>query len=190
MVSAPSTITAKAGGALSPSKQFAALSTAHAANTPSAPAQEGTVIGTVSNLNIDAATGKDATSSTTSFIISVTAKADGSGGVEFFDQDGKSLGDGTGSSVASKFLTVTAGATTTPTTFSLTSATDVATNSAVAAASTLNAAPNLANIDISSTAGANAAILSIDNALNTVNSLQANLGAAQNRFSSIAATQT
>lgn len=180
---APSTITAKAGGALAPSSQFAALSTANTANTPSAPAQSGTVIGTVSNLNIDAATGKDATSSTTSFITSVTAKADGAGGVTFFDQDGKSLGDGIAAgSVAKSFLTVNAGATTTPTTFSLTSAANVSANTAVDAASKLNAAPSLADIDISSTGGANAAILSIDNALNTVNSLQANLGAAQNRF--------
>ncbi|WP_269503696.1 flagellin N-terminal helical domain-containing protein [Burkholderia sp. IMCC1007] len=47
----------------------------------------------------------------------------------------------------------------------------------------------VSNIDISSTIGANQAMESIDNALASVNNLQANLGAAQNRFTAISATQ-
>jgi flagellin len=53
-----------------------------------------------------------------------------------------------------------------------------------------NQPPKVSNIDISTQSGANQAIEAIDNALNSVNSLQAGLGAAQNRFTSIASTQT
>jgi flagellin len=53
-----------------------------------------------------------------------------------------------------------------------------------------NVPPKVSDINISTTPGANQAIESIDNALNSINSLQANLGAAQNRFTSIASTQT
>jgi len=49
----------------------------------------------------------------------------------------------------------------------------------------------VANVDISTVAGANAAIRSMDNALNSVNSQRASLGAYQNRFSStISSLQT
>jgi flagellin len=48
---------------------------------------------------------------------------------------------------------------------------------------------SVSNLDVSSTSGANAAMVAIDNALVTVNNLQATLGAAQNRFTAIATTQ-
>ncbi|MFM0327799.1 flagellin N-terminal helical domain-containing protein [Caballeronia glebae] len=57
-------------------------------------------------------------------------------------------------------------------------------------ATALASPPKVSDIDLTATNGANLAIESIDNALNTVNSIQADLGAAQNRFSSIASTQT
>jgi flagellin len=53
----------------------------------------------------------------------------------------------------------------------------------------LNTVENVSQIDISTAAGASAAMESIDNALNTVNQLQATLGAAQNRFTAIGTTQ-
>ncbi|WP_321807128.1 flagellin [Burkholderia sp. BCC1993] len=52
-----------------------------------------------------------------------------------------------------------------------------------------NAPGTVADVDISTANGANQAIESIDNALTTVNNLQANLGAAQNRFTAISTTQ-
>lgn len=53
----------------------------------------------------------------------------------------------------------------------------------------LNTVENVSQIDISTAAGASAAVESIDNALTTLNNLQATLGAAQNRFSAIGSTQ-
>ncbi|SMG38139.1 flagellin N-terminal helical domain-containing protein [Paraburkholderia susongensis] len=53
----------------------------------------------------------------------------------------------------------------------------------------LNSTTSVSSIDISTLAGASQAMLSIDNALNSVNNLQATLGAAQNRFTAISTTQ-
>ncbi|WP_254074112.1 flagellin, partial [Burkholderia sp. S171] len=52
-----------------------------------------------------------------------------------------------------------------------------------------NAPPAISAVNVSTTAGANAAMESIDNALATVNNIQATLGAAQNRFTSISSAQ-
>ncbi|GJI99251.1 flagellin [Duganella caerulea] len=54
----------------------------------------------------------------------------------------------------------------------------------IVAASTGSDLQSVAKIDVSSVAGANAALLSIDSALNQVNSNRAALGAIQNRFAS------
>ncbi|MGK8204537.1 flagellin [Burkholderia cenocepacia] len=62
-------------------------------------------------------------------------------------------------------------------------------NSEVSSINTTNVPTTVANIDISTAAGANLAMESIDNALATVNNMQANLGAAQNRFTAISTTQ-
>ncbi|WP_321920624.1 flagellin, partial [Paraburkholderia tropica] len=47
----------------------------------------------------------------------------------------------------------------------------------------------VSDINISTASGASMAMESIDNALTTLNNLQATLGAAQNRFSAIGSTQ-
>ncbi|MDR5876771.1 flagellin [Caballeronia sp. LZ032] len=60
----------------------------------------------------------------------------------------------------------------------------------IAQANAQNVPPKVSDIDLTKANGANLAIESIDNALDSVNSIQADLGAAQNRFSSIASTQT
>ncbi|RQZ11964.1 flagellin [Burkholderia sp. Bp9031] len=52
-----------------------------------------------------------------------------------------------------------------------------------------NKPAQVSDINISTTSGANLAMETIDNALATVNNIQANLGAAQNRFTAIATTQ-
>ncbi len=132
-------------------------------------------------------------------ITAITIKTDGAGGFSFTDQDGAAIG---ATAVAAMFTTTaasstagaslafkTGGALATVAGFSG-SANPSAAAAGITQVNTDNAPPQVANIDISTTAGANAAIESIDNALNSVNTIQASLGAAQNRFSSIAATQT
>jgi len=54
---------------------------------------------------------------------------------------------------------------------------------------TNNKPTTVANVDVTTTAGASLAMESIDNALKSVNNIQATLGAAQNRFTAIATTQ-
>ncbi len=53
----------------------------------------------------------------------------------------------------------------------------------------VNAPPTVSNVNISNTTSANQAIVSIANALSTINNLQATLGATQNRLQGIAQTQ-
>jgi len=57
--------------------------------------------------------------------------------------------------------------------------------SATTLSAVLAAGTTVANTDISTVNGANAAITSIDNALTTINNSRASLGAIQNRFSSV-----
>lgn len=59
----------------------------------------------------------------------------------------------------------------------------------VAQINAVNKPQTVSNLDISTQTGAYQAMVSIDNALATVNNLQATLGAAQNRFTAIATTQ-
>ncbi|WP_425110747.1 flagellin [Burkholderia anthina] len=59
----------------------------------------------------------------------------------------------------------------------------------IATANANNQPGQVSDINISTTSGANLAMETIDNALATVNNIQANLGAAQNRFTAIATTQ-
>jgi flagellin len=70
-------------------------------------------------------------------------------------------------------------------TISGTAPTDVGFTAGTTAASLSGTA--IANLDISTVSGANAAITSVDAALSTVNSARAQLGAVQNRFSSTVA---
>ncbi|WP_250512139.1 flagellin [Caballeronia sp. INDeC2] len=153
-------------------------------------------LGTVA-VNLDA-NGDAASSGTTPTFTSVNVYADGSGGYKFVAV-GANGTESTSAAVngeASNLFSVgssnsgTAGKT-------LAGAGSLAANSnATAAAAGLasvtanNVPPKVSDIDISTTAGANQAIESIDNALNAVNTIQASLGAAQNRFTSIASTQT
>jgi flagellin len=153
----------------------------------------GTVSGVALNADGTAATGA------TAAITSINVLADGSGGFKFTDQSGNALSSG-----ASSLFTVTAGAAgagstlgftaagalgaTAPTGFG--TANELASKAAIATANATNNPVAVSSIDLTTANGANVAIESIDNALNTVNSIQSGLGAAQNRFSSIASTQT
>ncbi|CAD6557343.1 A-type flagellin [Paraburkholderia hiiakae] len=143
-------------------------------------------------------------------ITSINVVSDGSGGFTFTDQNNQAL-----NSTAVNALFTATGATVTAdangngiiqgsgTALSLSDsnleALDVAATSG-AGASTAEAAvtsqinsynvpTDVADVNISTASGASMAMESIDNALNTLNNLQATLGAAQNRFTAIGTTQ-
>jgi flagellin len=168
---------------------FTTINTTNAATKP-------TKLGTVA-VNLDANGDASSPGATPSFT-SVNVYADGKGGYTFaaVDATGTESTSSTVNNEVSNLFTVgssnsgTAGKT-------LAGAGSLAANpNATAAAAGLtsvasnNVPPKVSDIDISSTAGANQAIEAVDNALNTVNTIQASLGAAQNRFTSIASTQT
>lgn len=172
---------------------LAAINTGNTANTTAAPGTAGTLLGTISGLSLDQS-GAAVTSGAA--ITSVTVKTDGSGNFQFFDQNGAGLST---PAINALFTvtnaTATAGGSLTATSF-LTSngaffmgANAAAASSGITSVNANNAPPKVANIDISTTDGATQAMESIDNALATVNNMQANLGAAQNRFTAISTTQ-
>jgi flagellin len=144
-----------------------------------------------------AANGTTAAAGTTAAITSINILGDGSGGYKFTDQNGNALS----SAASSALFTVTAAAPagssiafatggalgTTPTGFGTVNS--VAGNFGIATANTLNTPPAISAVNVSTTSGANAAMEAIDNALATVNNIQATLGAAQNRFTSISSAQ-
>jgi flagellin len=103
-------------------------------------------------------------------------KSDGSGGYQFSDQNGTTL---TANQISAVFSASASGA-------PLAAAAAPGQFVNVNAAATTQA---VSTIDVSSQNGANQAMESIDNALATVNNIQASLGAAQNRFTAIATTQ-
>jgi flagellin len=92
---------------------------------------------------------------------------------------------GAGSTIG--FVAAGALGATTPTGFGTVNS--VAGNFGIATANTLNTPPAISAVNVSTTSGANAAMEAIDNALATVNNIQATLGAAQNRFTSISSAQ-
>ncbi|BAN21861.1 flagellin N-terminal helical domain-containing protein [Caballeronia insecticola] len=181
------------------SAAVSAINSANAANgsTVAGRATSGQVLGTISGLSLDSSGGFIAANESGATITSVVVKSDGAGGFSFADQDGNSLST---SAQNALFGTGTAATTTAGGALALqatigTATTNISTNGKAASAgislaNSANVPPRVADIDISTTAGANQAIEAIDNALNSVNGIQADLGAAQNRFSSIAATQT
>jgi flagellin len=173
-----------------------AAKTANTYTNPTFPSNT-TKLGTISiNLYKNATTTAGAantTNETAPDYTSVNVYGDGSGGYTFKAVD-KSGVEGTDTVDASLF---SIGASTTGTagkTLAGAGALTVNTNATSAAAGLANVATNnvpgnVSQVNISTSAGANSAIESIDNALSTVNTLQATLGAAQNRFTSISTTQ-
>jgi len=155
-------------------------------------------LGSITGVNL-ASNGTTAAAGTTAAITSINILGDGSGGFKFTDQNGNAL-----SAAASTALfavtpgTAPAGSTigfvaggalgaTAPTGFGTVNS--VAGNFGIATANTLNTPPAISAVNVSTTSGANAAMEAIDNALATVNNIQATLGAAQNRFTSISSAQ-
>ncbi|QYD73411.1 flagellin [Paraburkholderia edwinii] len=188
-----SSLSLNSTGALTPTNELTSISAAVAAGSGAA---NGAVFGTISDIDIDPATGLDATANTENAITSITVESNGNGGVKFVDQNNNPV---PASATAGLFnLTTTAGggvsaisfAGTAPT--STIGSTAVGTqpqNSTLASVNTLNTPTTVADINISSTLGANNAVLSIDNALATINNLQASLGAAQTRLTGISQSQ-
>ena len=132
--------------------------------------------------------------STGATITSINVLSDGKGGYTFTDQNNQAIsaaavssifsaGTASGSGTAITSLALSAGAIPT---------TGAASSAAIAAVNQINAInnpPTVSGLDISTVTGANEAMVSIDNALQTVNTLQAALGAAQNRFTAISTAQ-
>ncbi|AXE93939.1 flagellin [Paraburkholderia sp. 22099] len=152
--------------------------------------QTGQTVGTVS-VSLDAAGAYTATGAT---ITAVNVLSDGKGGYTFTDQNNQAInstvagaifstGTQSGTGTAITTLALSAGATTTA------GAGSAAQVAAVAQINAINSPPTVSGLDISTVTGANQALVSIDNALQTVNNLQASLGAAQNRFTAIATSQ-
>ena len=174
-----------------------AVTAISAANTTSLTAGE--TLGTISNISIDPSTG--AASTAASAITSITVKSDGNSGLQFFDQNGNQLAN-TSNAITANFTLTAAVPGTTPATFTLKTAGSApstlgtagtagsgTTGGVLSTVASNNAPPAISAVDVSTTAGANAAMESIDNALATVNNIQATLGAAQNRFTSISSAQ-
>jgi flagellin len=132
---------------------------------------------------------------------SITVEANGSGGFAYVDQNGNALSSTAASSL---FTAVSASSGGTPT-LAFKSGTDpvstiygAATSSPTTASATgtslqqinfTNQPTSVAKVDVSTTAGANLAMETIDNALSTISNIQATLGAAQNRLTGISTSQ-
>ena len=155
----------------------------------------GTVFGVISGINVNPDTGLAATSSTANAITSVTVEANGSGGIEFVDQNGNQLSTG---ATAGLFSTSTTGGVSfvaTPASTFGSTATGTGVGGGQGSTTLLygvnvnNAPTSVAAIDVSTTQGANLAMETVDNALATISNIQATLGAAQNRFTGISTSQ-
>uniref|UniRef100_UPI0035DAF6D3 flagellin n=1 Tax=Burkholderia glumae TaxID=337 RepID=UPI0035DAF6D3 len=117
------------------------------------------------------------------------------GGFTFTDQNGQALsasavgaifttGTAAGTGTAVTNLTLSTGATSGMTTAQASAAANM-----ISQINSVNAPPTVSNVNISNTTSANQAIVSVANALSTINNLQATLGATQNRLQGIAQTQ-
>lgn len=153
--------------------------------------QTGQTVGTVS-VSTDAAGAY--TTAASPAITAINVLSDGKGGYTFTDQNNQAIaatvgaaifgaGATAGTGVQGTALALQAAATTTA------GAGSAAQVAAVAQINAINTPPTVSGLDISTVTGANQAMVSIDNALQTVNNLQASLGAAQNRFTAIATAQ-
>ncbi|CAE6686758.1 flagellin [Paraburkholderia domus] len=152
--------------------------------------QTGQTVGTVS---VSLTASGVYTSAATPAITAVNVLSDGQGGFTFTDQNNQAIASTVAAAIFSSGTA--AGTGTAITTLALSAgaespgAASAAQVAAVAQIDAINAPPTVSNLNISNVTGANEAMVSIDNALQTVNNLQASLGAAQNRFTAIATSQ-
>ncbi|NPT42049.1 flagellin [Paraburkholderia sp. 1N] len=152
--------------------------------------QTGQTVGTVS---VSLTASGVYTSAASPAITAVNVLSDGQGGFTFTDQNNQAIASTVAAAIFSSGTA--AGTGTAITTLALSAgaespgAASAAQVAAVAQIDAINAPPTVSNLNISTVTGANEAMVSIDNALQTVNNLQASLGAAQNRFTAIATSQ-
>ena len=204
----PSPLTLVGQGAFAPTVQATAqtaaatalgtLSTTNGATGTGTYAANNASLGSITGVNLTT-DGTTAAAGTPADITSINVLADGNGGFKFTDQNGNALS----SAASSALFTVTAGAAGAGSTIAFTAGgslgataptgygtvNSVAGNYGISTANTLNTPPAISAVNVSTTSGANAAMEAIDNALATVNNIQATLGAAQNRFTSISSAQ-
>ncbi|WP_423758945.1 flagellin [Burkholderia sp. NLJ2] len=155
--------------------------------------QTGQTVGTVTGLSLDTA-GKYTSSGAA--ITAINVMSDGQGGYTFTDQNGGAIAQTVAQSVFGASATTGSGTAvgalsiqTSATSSSMSAAALTAITNAVAQINAVNKPATVSGLDISTVSGANVAMVSIDNALQTVNNVQAQLGAAQNRFTAIATSQ-
>ncbi|VWD22857.1 flagellin [Burkholderia lata] len=155
--------------------------------------QKGQTVGTVTGLTLDNA---GAYTSSGAAITAINVLSDGQGGYTFTDQNGGAIAQTVAQSVFGASATTGTGAAvgalsiqTGATSSSMSAASLTAITNAVAQINAVNKPATVSGLDISTVSGANVAMVSIDNALQTVNNVQAQLGAAQNRFTAIATAQ-
>ncbi|MGG2042636.1 flagellin [Burkholderia gladioli] len=153
----------------------------------------GQKVGDIENLSLDA--NGAATTAAQPAITQVNVLSDGKGGFTFTDQNGQALSTTavgaifSGGTAAGTGTAVTTLALQTGATSNMTTAQASAAATAISQINAVNAPPTVSNLSISNATGANQTIFSVANALQTINNLQATLGATQNRLQSIAQTQ-
>jgi flagellin len=193
-------LTSGAGNGLSLNNELGAIN--GAASTAGLPTTAGTVYGTLSGLDINPTTGSTASAGTANAITSITVEANGAGGYSFFDQNGNQL---TSTAASAIFGSTATASTSTALAFNGaapystiygSASTGGGTSTATATDPTslqsinyLNQPSSIANVDVSTTMGANLAIESVNNALASINNIQATLGAVQNRLTDISTSQ-
>lgn len=163
--------------------------------------QAGNTLGSFSGLSLDNSGASVASGAT---ITAINVISDGSGGYTLTDQNNEALSltaaqaifgssnvaTTNGNTAISAANASGIGAAGAAKLDSLTSTTTAASNDAIGSTiDKLNVPSDVASINISTQSGASMAMESIDNAMTTLNNLQATLGAAQNRFTAIGSTQ-
>lgn len=198
-------LSVKSGSALTQTSELTGLNTAIGASTSAT--LNGSVLGVISGVSLDPTTGTDEQVPNTSNVItSVTVESNGTGGLLYLDQNGNQLqqtavdglfsSTGSGSSTSLTFagsgptstFDMGAGGDATPTTASTVPNAEGLT-STLGQININNTPTSVADVDVSTTAGANLGMEIIDNALATINNMQASLGAAQNRFTGVSTSQ-
>jgi flagellin len=153
--------------------------------------QAGSTLTSITGVSLTSA-GAATAAGVTPAITTVNVLADGNGGFTFTDQNNQALST---TAVGALFTGTTTGTAGSTTALPLVGAgaflagVSTAVDASIATANTLNTPPAISAVNVSSTTGANATMEAIDNALATVNNIQATLGAAQNRFTSASSAQ-
>jgi flagellin len=180
-------LSTSASNGLSQTNELSSINDAFTTGGGSA-AAAGTVLGTLSGLDLNSTNGSAAAAGTTNTITSITVESNGQGGLQYVDQNGNQLSTAAATNL---FTSSSTGITTfngAQTTIGSTAAAQPST-SVLSTVNTDNVPTSVANINVSTTNGANLAIETITNALNTISNIQATLGAAQNRLTGIATSQ-